>query len=316
MSVAPLQITEPQSFFSRYLRWLDVLDPTALLSSEAEVENSRALLEKLGSASKYLTQDKKVNDAQKLCEASLHPDTGNAITTLFRPPAFMLCGTPLAIAALLPHTRTIPAFLSQFLFHTYNAGFTFYNRNVTCKPNKIQPFQPMLLFGYATYFSVLGALPQYLMNKFPSAAMQTFMGRILPVPLVTILSAMNVVAVRLQETEDGIEIKDKSGHVIGVSSQAGSKAVKETALSRAMLMGITAMIPVALHPLLSRSRFILRNSKALGPIKCVATALTFGAMIPVSFGLFPRQGTILRSELEVELQGNTTDSVLFYHRGL
>ncbi|KAE8592647.1 hypothetical protein XENTR_v10018832 [Xenopus tropicalis] len=294
MSVPCQQHAEPQSLFSRYLRWVDILDPTTLLSSDAEIKNSRALLESLGITNKDFTQDRKVNDAQKLCEVSVHPDTGNVIPTIFRPPAFMPLATPLAVATLLPHIGTKPAFFWQFLFHTYSAGFNLHNRNGTCKPKKSQPFQSVLLVGSVTYFAFLGALPQFLMNryKFRSTAMQTFLGRLLPVPLVTFLSAFNVVAVRLQETEDGIEVKDKSGNVIGTSSQAGYKAVKETALSRAALMGITAVVPAALHPLLQRSRFFLRNSVALAPIKYVATALTFGAMIPVSFSLFPRQGTV------------------------
>ncbi|KAG8435812.1 hypothetical protein GDO86_013671 [Hymenochirus boettgeri] len=283
-----------------------------------EIQSSKALLENQANTSIDIGQDKKVTDAKTLCEVSLHPQTGDVIPLIFRPPALMPMVTPMAVATLLPHIGTKPAFFWQFLFQSYCAGFNWNHRNRTCTVGNSQSIPPIISLGSVTYLSVLGALPQFLMNryKFTSSASQTFLMRILPVPLITFLSALNVITMRVQEMESGVEVKDKSGRVIGTSSRAGQKAVKETAVSRAMLMGITALTPSALHLLLKRSSFIVRNPMALAPIKHMAAALAFGSMIPVSFALFPQQGTIHRSDLEKELQGVTSESELFYHRGL
>ncbi|KAM4704405.1 sideroflexin-4 [Rhinophrynus dorsalis] len=310
---------EPRSFFSRILRWFDILDPTTLLASNGEITNSKTMLEGLASSSaEDPQQDRKVEYARKLCEASLHPDTGNIIPTMFRPPAFMPLATPLAVATLLPHQGTKPAFFWQLLFQSYSAGFNLMNRNETYKGDKTDPFQSVLLVGSVAYAVCLGAVPQFVMNRYKltGPGMKTFLTRIVPVPLVTFLSAFNVVAVRMPEVDRGIEVKDKEGNTVGVSVQAGKKAMKETALSRAALMGVTAVVPSVLHYVLQGSRFVLRNPMALAPIKHVAAGLAFGAMVPVSFSLFPQHGTILRSDLEDELQGLTSDSELFYHRGL
>ncbi|KAM8924758.1 sideroflexin-4 [Pelodytes ibericus] len=322
-----------RSIYRRCLRWLDVLDPTTIFTSDEDIKNAKTMLENLPSPTENTPQDSKVNDAMKMCQDNLagafdstyrksslsplrqvclHPDTGNIIPPIFRPPAYMPIALPLVVTTLLPHKGPTSAFFSQILFQSYSAGFNLQNGNKTFDKDKVPFHHSLILVGSVLYAACVGATPQFIMKKYKltSPGFRTFFGKVLPPPLLAGLAAFNVVAVRVPEVEHGIEVVDKTGKVVGVSPRAGKKAVMETAVSRAVLVGVTAVMPVLIEPILRGSRFLL------GPVKFMLPAMVFGMLIPVSFSLFPQKGMIRTDTLEEELQANTTDSELYYHRGL
>uniref|UniRef100_A0A663MWJ5 Uncharacterized protein n=2 Tax=Athene cunicularia TaxID=194338 RepID=A0A663MWJ5_ATHCN len=88
--------------------------------------------------------------------------------------------------------------------------------------------------------------------KLKSPLTQLVVQKLLPAPLISLMSAFTVVVVRSPEFENGIEVMDKNGTVIGVSQKAGQKAVKETALSRAVLFGTTSFVPPVLMHFVER----------------------------------------------------------------
>ncbi|XP_065408449.1 sideroflexin-4 isoform X3 [Chrysemys picta bellii] len=288
--------TEGKSFFQRFLHWADILDPTVLLNSNKKIEKSRLLLQTNAQTLQEPLQDKKVKEAWKLSLSSVHPGTGEIIPLVFRPPAFLPLATPLLFASLLPHRGAKQAIIWQFLFHAYTVGFTIANGNATVKAE---------------------AFPYFVMTQHKlSGPMQTFFKRILPIPLLACLSVFNVMIVRGTEYENGIEVMDKNGKVIGVSQKAGLKAVQETALSRAALFGTAVIIPESLLYFLYRTNFLLRNPHALTPLRLVMTVSALGAMLPVSFSVFPQLGEIKRDDLEKEILSSTEETELFYNRGV
>ncbi|XP_072281117.1 sideroflexin-4 [Pyxicephalus adspersus] len=259
-------------------------------------------------------QDEKVMEARRLVQVSVHPDTGTIIPTIFRPPGLFVVGAPLVVGTLMPHRGVISAFIPQILFQSYNVGFTVMNSNLSVKTQQSLSQNPLYLSGSALYVACVGTLPIYFANRLNLSGpiTQNFIHRILPPPLFALLGALNVFLVRSFEMSGGIQVMDGAGNVVGVSPEAGKKAVKETALSRAFLCGVTALTP----SLVRRSPHMLHNPGIFTIIKLLIGALTFGIMTPISFGLFPQQGKINRDDLEAELKEKTSDSELFYHRGL
>lgn len=308
---------EGQSFFRRFLQLVDILDPTTLLASNKEIENAHTLLQ--SSQLKEVVKDEKIKEAVKLTLSSVHPDTGNVLPTVFRVSAFAPFASPLIIAILLPHKRMKPALLCQLLFQSYSAGYNLANGNkTTCKDEKMPLNKFLLLIGAVAYTTCLGVLPQFVVSRysFNSPAMYTFFRKILPVPVLAIASAFNVAVVRGSEFEEGVEVTDKNGNVVGISQAAGTKAVKDTAVSRAVLIGTTAAAPTMIVSYLQRTNFIRRFPHALAPIGHVTTILILGLMVPISFSLFPQMGKINKSKLEPLIQANTTEDELYYNRGL
>ncbi|KAH0623704.1 hypothetical protein JD844_006771 [Phrynosoma platyrhinos] len=255
-------------------------------------------------------QDKKIKEAWKLSLASVHSGSGETIPIIFRPPAF------------LPFTAPL------FLLHAYIGGFSLANgssgteaiRNDTDKVVEREfPFkQSLLSIGAITYSACIGTLPQYLMIHYKpqNPSVQLLFRSVIPGPLTALLCAFNVTVIRATEFENGIKVMDSKGTVIGVSQRAGEKAVKETALSRAVLFGTAICIPdLALH-FLKRTSILLRNPYVWTPLRSVVMISAFGAMIPVSFSLIPQVGKIKRSELEPEIASTTEETELFYNRGV
>ncbi|XP_062928144.1 sideroflexin-4 isoform X6 [Mobula hypostoma] len=299
-----LHFLKVQSFLCRILQWLDILDPTTLLASDQEIKNAQTLLQNSQPSLEEQVKDEKIKGALKLTLSSVHPDTGSVLPTVFRASAFTPLAAPLILGMLLPHKRMKPALFWQFLFQSYSAGYNLANGNKTAgKDEKIPLNEVLLLIGAVSYTTCLGIFPQFMVYRYGlnSPAMRTLFTKVLPVPVLAIASAVNVAAVRGSEFAKGIELTDKNGNVVGVSQAAGTKAVKDTAVSRAVLIGTTVAAPNMIVSYLQR---------------LVMTSLILGVMIPVSFSLYPQMGKINRSKLEPSIQSSTTEDELYYNRGL
>ncbi|XP_008282855.1 sideroflexin-4 [Stegastes partitus] len=302
-----------QSFLRRLQTWIHLLDPSLLLSSDPEIQKAHALI---GSSD---PQDKKDEAALTLSLSSAHADSGAALPLVFRPPAFLPISGPLVFASLLPHTTVKSALFWQFLLQSYNAGFSHANRNASTEQGKKTSLKQLLLIaGTVSYTSCAGALPQILINRLSirSPDVLMFCRSIIPIPLTAALAFFNVFTVRNEESETGIQVFDRDGNPVGISKAAAEKAVRETALSRAVLFGCTAVFPNLLVLLLKRTRFFQKNSLLAAPFRHISAVLTMGLMVPVSFSLFSQLGTIKREALEEELQAGAAGGQLFYHRGL
>ncbi|XP_044071205.1 sideroflexin-4 [Siniperca chuatsi] len=305
--------SQGQSFLSRLRIWVNLLDPTSLLSSDAEIQKAHSLL---GSGEKLNETD---GQALTLSLSSVHADSGAALPLVFRPPALLPISAPLVVASFLPHSSVKPALFWQFLLHSYSAGFNYANRNSSSEQGKKMSLKQLLLIaGTVSYATCAGALPQIFINRLGvrSAPIQTFFRSILPIPLSAALAFFNVFTIRSEESETGIQVFDSSGNPVGLSKAAGEKAVRETALSRAVLFGTTAAVPNLLVLLLQRKRLFQRNSLLVAPLRHISVAFVLGLMIPVSFSLFPQLGTIRKENVEEELQAVADDGQLYYHRGL
>uniref|UniRef100_A0AAQ4NY71 Sideroflexin 4 n=1 Tax=Gasterosteus aculeatus aculeatus TaxID=481459 RepID=A0AAQ4NY71_GASAC len=295
-SFAPLQ-----SLLSRLQIWFNLLDPTVLLSSDAEIKNAHVLL---GSGQKL---NEKVGFVFK------------DLNHLYEPAIIVLKAVCSVVASLLPHSSVKPALFWQFLLHSYSAGFNYANRNSSSEEsNNTSLKQLLLIAGTVSYATCAGALPQIFINRLGvrSAPIQTLFRSILPIPLCAVLAFFNVYIVRSGESESGIQVFDPNGTPVGLSKAAGDKAVRETALSRAALFGTTAAVPNLLLLLLQRTRLFQRSALLAAPVRHISVALVLGMMIPVSFSLFPQLGTIEKDNVEEELQAAADGGPFYYHRGL
>ena len=63
-------------------------------------------------------------------------------------------------------------------------------------------------------------------------AMKSLVQRFVPLPAVATASTLNVVLMRLHELDEGIDVVDKQGNVVGTSKLAAKKALTEMAVTR------------------------------------------------------------------------------------
>ncbi|XP_023785718.1 sideroflexin-4 isoform X2 [Cyanistes caeruleus] len=292
---------EGQSFFQRFLLWSDALDPLLLLKSTNEIQRTRLLIQNNEKTLSEPIQNNQTKQAFLLSLSSIHPDTDKIIPVLFRPPAFM------------------PITLPLFVFHTYTTAFTLVNGNGTPKAEEYSLHQKQIFLGLLaiSYSACVGALPLAFMNRYvlKSSLMQLVVRKLLPAPLFGLTSAFTVAMVRSPEFENGIEVMDRNGKVIGVSKKAGEKAVMETALSRGVLFGTTFFLPEVLMYCVQRARFV-KNPRALGSVRMFVIMSVLAGMLPASFSMFPQCGEIKRADLEPEILSSTEETEFFYNRGI
>ncbi|NXJ63138.1 SFXN4 protein, partial [Rostratula benghalensis] len=207
----------------------------------------------------------------------------------------------------------------QFIFHTYTTGFTLFNGNGTTKAegHSVQQKQIFHGLGAISYAACVGALPLVFMNRYTlrSPFMQLVVKKLLPAPLLSVTSAFTVAVVRSPEFENGIEVMDRNGKVVGVSLKAGEKAVKETALSRAVLFGTTFFLPAVLTYLVDRAK-LAKTPRAMASVRMLMITSVLAGMLPLSLSMFPPCGEIKRADLEPEIQSSTEETELFYNRGI
>ncbi|XP_063806621.1 sideroflexin-4-like [Pseudophryne corroboree] len=97
-----------------------------------------------------------VEEALKLCEVSVHPDTGDTIPFILRPPALLMMWAPTVVATLLPHRTVMSAFLCQVPFHLYMAEFTLAHRNQSVQAERSLLQQTLYLSASILYLTSVG----------------------------------------------------------------------------------------------------------------------------------------------------------------
>ncbi|KFQ54765.1 Sideroflexin-4, partial [Nestor notabilis] len=305
-------------FFQRFLLWADVLDPLLLLKSSDEIRTARLSIQSSGKTLNEPLQNDKTKQAFLLSLSSVHPDTDKITPVVFRPPAFLPVSLPLVIATSLQH-QAKQSFLYQFMFHMYTTGFALCNGNGTPKAEEysIEEKQMFLGLGAVSYAACIGALPLVFMNRYTlqSPFMHLVVKKLLPAPLFGLMSAFTVVVARSPEFDNGIEVMDRNGKVVGVSLKAGEKAVKETALSRATLFGTTFFLPPVVMHLVERAKMVKTPRTSALMSMFVTTAVLTG-MLPISLSMFPQCGEIKRADLEPEILSSTEETEFFYNRGI
>ncbi|NXN42279.1 SFXN4 protein, partial [Rhinoptilus africanus] len=310
-----------QSFFQRFLLWADVLDPLLLLKSSDEIRRTRLLLQNSGKTLSEPIQNDQTKQAFLLSLSSVHPDTDKIIPVLFRPPGnYFSLSTFTSLLFFIPKfTFAYHLSFLQFMFHTYTTGFTLLNANGTTKVEEYAVQQKQIFYGLGavSYAACIGALPLVFMNRYTlkSSLTQLVVKKLLPAPLLGLMSAFTVAVVRSPEFENGIEVMDRNGKVVGVSQKAGEKAVKETALSRAVLFGTTFFLPALLTYFVERAKFA-KTPRALASVRMFMITSVLAGMLPVSLSMFPQCGEIKRADLEPEILSSTEETELFYNRGI
>ncbi|XP_004681034.2 PREDICTED: sideroflexin-4 [Condylura cristata] len=304
-------ISERQSFFQRFRQWTELLDPTNLVLSIGKIEKSRQLLLTSEDAYRFDLEDRRIQEAWKRSLSTVHPDNSRLIPVAFRPAALLPFSAPTVFLSLLSTRNLKSMILPQASFYSYSTAFNMVNGNASYNR---RPLESILLgAGVIASSTFFGVAPRLLMKAPLNNALWR---KALPVLLVAHISGMNVMMSRSLEPMRGIEVMDKEGNVIGYSRKAGTKAVRDTATSRALLFGTSALIPEVFSFFFKRSQIFQQHPWSLWTLKLSCTVLVMGLMVPVSFSIFPQIGQIQCSQLEKEIQAATEETELFYNRGV
>ncbi|XP_061849705.1 sideroflexin-5 isoform X1 [Colius striatus] len=295
----PFQLGKPRfeqtSFYGRFRHFLDIIDPRTLFVTESRLKEAVQLLEdyKHGTLPPGVT-NKELWGAQKIKQAIIHPDTNETIFMPFRMSGYIPFGTPIVVGLLLPNQTLASTVFWQWLNQSHNACVNYANRNAT----KVG----------------LNVLVQRA-NKFTPAT-RLLIQRFVPFPAVASANICNVVLMRHTELEEGIDVLDNNGNIVGSSRIAAKHALLETALTRVVLPMPILVLPPIIMSILEKTSLLRSRPRMIVPVQSLVCLAAFGLALPLAISLFPQMSEIETSQLEPEIAVATTSKTVVYNKGL
>ncbi|XP_061439690.1 sideroflexin-5 isoform X2 [Rhineura floridana] len=338
----PFQLGKPRfeqtSFYGRFRHFLDIIDPCTLFVTESRLKEVVQLLEDY----KHGTLPPGVTNK----EAIIHPDTNE---TIFMPFRMSGCWSSLAkpdagihhlLAASFPRScpaagerqreqsMAVPVFSVQvavqvmsgppmeWLNQSHNAGVNYANRNAT-KPSSTSKFIQGYLGAVISAVSIAVGLNVLIQraNQFTPAT-RLLIQRFVPFPAVASANICNVVLMRHMELEEGIDVLDSDGNVVGSSRIAAKHALLETALTRVVLPMPILVLPPVIMSLLEKTALLRSRPRMILPVQSLVCLAAFGLALPLAISLFPQMSEIETSHLEPEIAQATTSETVIYNKGL
>uniref|UniRef100_A0A8C0FT83 Sideroflexin 5 n=2 Tax=Telluraves TaxID=3073808 RepID=A0A8C0FT83_BUBBB len=298
------------SFYGRFRHFLDIIDPRTLFVTESRLKEAVQLLEdyKHGTLPPGVT-NKELWGAQKIKQAIIHPDTNE---TIFMP--FRMSG--IVVGLLLPNQTLASTVFWQWLNQSHNACVNYANRNAT-KPSPTSKFIQGYLGAVISAVSIavgLNVLVQRA-NKFTPAT-RLLIQRFVPFPAVASANICNVVLMRHTELEEGIDVLDSNGNIVGSSRIAAKHALLETALTRVVLPMPILVLPPIIMSILEKTSLLRSRPRMILPVQSLVCLAAFGLALPLAISLFPQMSEIETSRLEPEIAMATTSKTVVYNKGL
>ncbi|XP_029450441.1 sideroflexin-5 [Rhinatrema bivittatum] len=317
----PFQLGKPRfeqiSFYGRFRHFLDIIDPRTLFVTESHLKEAIQLLEdfKHGMLPPGVN-DKELWQAQKIKQAIIHPDTNEKIFMPFRMSGYVPFGTPIVVGLLLPNQTLASTVFWQWLNQSHNACVNYANRNAT-KPSPTSKFIQGYFGAVISAVSIavgLNVLVQKANTFTPSTRL--LIQRFVPFPAVASANVCNVVLMRHSELEEGIDVFDSSGKLVGSSKIAAKHALIETALTRVVLPMPILVLPPIIMSVLEKTSVLRSHPRLVLPMHSLVCLAAFGLALPLAISLFPQMSEIETSQLEPEIAVATTSKTVVYNKGL
>ncbi|XP_027311658.2 sideroflexin-5 isoform X1 [Anas platyrhynchos] len=317
----PFQLGKPRfeqtSFYGRFRHFLDIIDPRTLFVTESRLKEAVQLLEdyKHGTLPPGVT-NKELWAAQKIKQAIIHPDTNETIFMPFRMSGYIPFGTPIVVGLLLPNQTLASTVFWQWLNQSHNACVNYANRNAT-KPSPTSKFIQGYLGAVISAVSIavgLNVLVQRA-NKFTPAT-RLLIQRFVPFPAVASANICNVVLMRHTELEEGIDVLDSNGNIVGSSRIAAKHALLETALTRVVLPMPILVLPPIIMSILEKTSLLRSRPRMILPVQSLVCLAAFGLALPLAISLFPQMSEIETARLEPEIAMATASKTVVYNKGL
>ncbi|NWU71165.1 SFXN5 protein, partial [Pterocles burchelli] len=287
----PFQLGKPRfqqtSFYGRFRHFLDIIDPRTLFVTESRLKEAVQLLEdyKHGTLPPGVT-NKELWGAQKIKQAIIHPDTNETIFMPFRMSGYIPFGTPIVVGLLLPNQTLASTVFWQWLNQSHNACVNYANRNAT-KPSPTSKFIQGYLGAVISAVSIAVGLNVLIQraNKFTPAT-RLLIQRFVPFPAVASANICNVVLMRHTELEEGIDVLDNNGNIVG-SSRIAAKHVRTCDVPGDSWVSLRAT-----GLFLSRTSLLRSRPRMILPVQSLVCLAAFGLALPLAISLFPQMSEV------------------------
>lgn len=320
-------MTAEASFYQRFVEMLHICGPQSwpsLFATEHRLVEAKAIV---NDAARRGTRE--AIDAQRLLNATLHPDTGQPILLPFRMAAHVPVNTALLVGMMWARSP-FGTGLWQFFNATFNVCQFYANRN---RSNEVPDEHVMLSYLGAMTSSVATGvlLRRYFMAKEAAAAhlpISSFARRAAylgsaSVPFLAAVAGkpLQIGIMRQDEILQGVDMRDHEGNVRGSSKIAGSAAIGMTVFSRVVYLAPMLWLPLMCDGVYAAFPAIGRSAMARNVTAVTLTALSSAFVTPACMAIFNQRAELPVTSLEQHLQGlmdsrGAAVERLYFNKGL
>eukprot|EP01104_Vermistella_antarctica_P017121 TRINITY_DN6015_c0_g1_i1.p1 TRINITY_DN6015_c0_g1~~TRINITY_DN6015_c0_g1_i1.p1 ORF type:complete len:302 (+),score=52.88 TRINITY_DN6015_c0_g1_i1:224-1129(+) len=280
---------------------MDVTDCRTLLTTDAQLEAAKVLIEKYNAGEKLEgVSEEDLWGAAKTCNAILHPQSGDVILSPLRFSAFVPMNIIICAGLLIPNPAMTTLIFWQWINQTYNIAVNYANRNTSNEMTHQQ-----IGTSYATAVGVscsvaigLGLVSKRVTGMGPKV--KKVLDMFIPYCAVASAGALNVFLMRKNELSEGIDVDDDEGNTLGKSPTAGKMAVTQVAISRVVTAGPTLFATPIIMGFLEKWSVMKRNPRLYLPAQLAVIGVCMLSALPACIGIFPQVCDVSLDELEPE----------------
>lgn len=222
--------------------------------------------------------------AKKVCDSTLHPDTGSPVFLPLRMSAFIFSNLLVTAGMLQPNLTMRGVVAWQVTNQTLNVCINAANANKSSPLSYTQLGTSFLLAVSAscgvavglgrvvTKLKVADMVDGKKVGKGVSPGLKMVLGRLVPFAAVATAGVLNVALMRGGEIATGIDVfpkkvsEDEGTESLGKSRRAAILAVGETAISRVLNATPVMVFPPLLLMRLQRSKWLSKRHGMVAPV--------------------------------------------------
>ncbi|CCG80843.1 Sideroflexin-5 [Taphrina deformans PYCC 5710] len=307
------------TYRGRVLHTIQITDPQTLLTTSAQLQDARRLIDAYRNRQTELSED--VWSAKKILDSSVHPETGELILLPFRMSCFVLTNLVVTAGMLTPNLKTKGTLFWQVTNQSVNVAFNYANAN---KSSPLSTREIGISYVTAVVASCgvavgLGKAVQFIKAQ----GTRELAGRLVPFVAVAGAGALNVFLMRSGELRSGIDVfdpRDERDESLGKSKSAAWKAISETAASRVLNSSPIMVIPPLILLAIQRKTTLLHRSPRLGlPINLLSIFATSIVALPLAIAAFPTREYLPVQKLEPKIKKEAEEKGLqqvVFNRGM
>lgn len=269
------------TFVDRFKEYLDITDPRTLIYSDDAVLKAQTEL-------KNNVGDREFN--QKLVNAAVHPVTGEIIPRIFRVSAIAPVNIPLVFAMISCPATNVPGTLFlHWLNQSYNTACNYANRSGADQSTEaLMKAYGLAVTSACTLAYGLGKAvergPRWLKS----------MGILIPCLATAAANVSNIAFTRMDEITNGVSVVDENEQNYGLSSNAGFECVKQSALTRCVLVPVACLlIPPAGMGVLNKMRLLPASKGGRIVVELSLIFLALQGALPAALAVYPQVPIIL-----------------------
>ena len=228
------------SYGARLRRLASRWDPRGVLVSDAK---AYAALELVRATPIDEAQQPKVVEAQRVCNAVVHPVLGQPVPSAFRLCSFMPVTGALSLA-MIASPSPIGQVFCHWFYQTHSALCRYCNYADTSRPLNAELM--LRAYGLSTLIACgIGAGTLGLVHRIPRLRS---LGLFLPHTAVGCAGAVSTVVNALPDMQDGVQVTDGDGNLVGVSCVVARASVTQVGCSPTSIRLPSHLRPIASHP--------------------------------------------------------------------